>query len=158
MTRRLLARNYILLPRVLAHLKGHSRKLDSQLPRGHPHPSGDDEGAGGPADDGRLDLPARHAVQLGPAGVGEDPLPPGLVLFARYSEGASWRPQRLTPGRAVLDLLANTLPARRQPGAALNALEKVARAAPAYRVERGEAEESVESILGLLEQTADDPG
>lgn len=98
------------------------------------------------------------ADELGPAGVGDGPIPPGLVLFAQYREGAKWRPRRLTPGHAVLDLLANTLPARREPEAALGALESVARAAPAYRVTRGEAEDAAPRTLDLLDRANSDPG
>jgi len=96
------------------------------------------------------------AEELGPAGVGVDPIPPGLVLFSKFRDGATWRPRRLTPGRAVLDLLANTLPARRQPEAALEALKSVARAAPAYRVSRGEAEDAALRALRLLERAMSD--
>ncbi len=96
------------------------------------------------------------AEELGPAGVGETSIPPGLVLFARYRDGATWRPRRLTPGHAVLDLLANTLPARRKPEAALEALEGVARAAPAYRVTRGESEDAAPRALRLLERVMRD--
>jgi hypothetical protein len=96
------------------------------------------------------------AEELGPAGVGEAPIPPGLVLFARYRDGARWRPRRLTPGQAVLDLLANTLPARRRPAAALEVLERVARAAPAYRVTRSEAEDAAPRALRLLERIMKD--
>ena len=52
----------------------------------------------------------------------------------------------------MLDLLANTVPARRKPEAALEALHQVARAAPAYRATRGEADEAVPRVLRLLER------
>jgi len=92
------------------------------------------------------------AEELGAAGVGEEAIAPGLVLFARYRDGASWRARRLTLGATVLELLSNTLPARRKPEAALDALEKVARAAPAYRVTRGEADDAVPRAIRLLER------
>jgi hypothetical protein len=97
------------------------------------------------------------SAELGPAGIGQQPIAPGLILFARFREGAAWRARRLSPGKAVLELLANTLPARRKPEAALDALEKVARAAPAYRVTRGEAGEAVPRAVRLLERALKAP-
>jgi hypothetical protein len=96
--------------------------------------------------------------ELGPAGLGEEPIPAGLVLIAEYREGAVWRPRRLTPGNAVLELLANTIPARRRPEAALEALEAVARSAEAYKVTRGEADEAAGEALRLLGRALDVPG
>jgi len=92
------------------------------------------------------------ADELGPAGVGKEPIPVGLVLFSRYREGATWRPRRLTPGRALLEMLANTIPARRKPEAALEALEAVARTAPAYKMTRGEAAGAAAKAIRLLER------
>jgi serine kinase of HPr protein (carbohydrate metabolism regulator) len=94
------------------------------------------------------------AEELGEGGIGTEPLIPGLVLVSRYKQGAVWRARRLSPGRAMLDLLSNTLPARRRPAAALAALEQVVVAAPSYRVTRGEADEAVPRALRLLERAA----
>lgn len=92
------------------------------------------------------------ADELGSAGVGEEPIPAGLVLFSRYREGAAWKPRRLTPGQAVLEMLANTIPARRKPEAALEALEAVARAAPAFKLTRGEAVDAAAGAIRLFDR------
>jgi hypothetical protein len=75
------------------------------------------------------------------------PLPVGLVAVARYDEGARWRPARLTPGRAVLELLANTIVARSHPAAALATLRRVVSRAQSFAGRRGEAKETAAWLL-----------
>ena len=82
----------------------------------------------------------------GVAGVG--PLPVGLVLLTRYVRGTRFRPRPVSAGRAVLGLLANTLPARRRPGRVLDTLTHVVAHASVFRGTRGEAEETAREILG----------
>lgn len=83
---------------------------------------------------------------------GTRPLPVGLVLLTRYVSGARFRPRPVSAGRTVLELLANTLPARRRPGRVLDVLSQVASQALALRGTRGEAEWVAQRILhgGLL--------
>ena len=76
------------------------------------------------------------------------PLPVGLVLITRYVSGARFRPRSISGGRAVLDLLAHTLPARRRPGRVLDALTQAVAQASVLRGMRGEAEETARQILG----------
>lgn len=84
--------------------------------------------------------------------VGQEPLPVGLVLMCRYRTGSRWRPRRLGGGNAVLDLLANTLSARRQPELVLPVLQQVATGAASYRASRDEADDVVPQILRLCER------
>jgi hypothetical protein len=79
---------------------------------------------------------------------GTRPLPVGLVLVTRYTGQARFRPRRLSAGRAVLDLLAHTLPARRRPKLVLDTLTQVVSQALVLRGARGEAEETADQILG----------
>jgi len=67
------------------------------------------------------------------------PIPVGWILATRYREGSRWRPRALTPGQAVLQLLAHTVPARSRPAMALAALRAAASRAKAVRSPRGEA-------------------
>jgi len=69
------------------------------------------------------------------------PLPVGLILSARYEAGARWRPRPLSPGRAMLALLDNTVQVRTQPQAAMQILQKAALSAGAFQGKRGEAEQ-----------------
>jgi len=78
---------------------------------------------------------------------GSRPLPVRLVISTSYKEGARWRPRQLTPGRGVLELLANTVSARSQTKLALATLPKAVRSAEVLKGVRGEADEVVERIL-----------
>ena len=69
------------------------------------------------------------------------PVPVGLVVLTRYQTGAKWRPKMLSPGPALLQILANTVAARRRPKAALQVLGKVVSQAQVLRGVRGEADQ-----------------
>ena len=84
--------------------------------------------------------------------VGTDSLPIGLVLMTKYQTSATWRPKKLTPGKAVLELLDNTVSARRDPEAALSALRQVVADAEVLKGVRGEAEQTVPAILRRLDR------
>jgi hypothetical protein len=79
---------------------------------------------------------------------GARPLPVGLVLITRFVSGSRFRPRPISAGRAVLELLANTLPARRRPERVLDTLTQVVSQALVLRGPRGEAEETAHQILG----------
>ncbi|MBV8859454.1 MAG: hypothetical protein JOZ02_21155 [Acidobacteria bacterium] len=79
------------------------------------------------------------------------PLPVGLVVVSRFERGAGWRPRRLTTGECVLELLSNTVPARRSPARVLDTLTKAAAGANALAGPRGEAATVAQSILRSLE-------
>jgi hypothetical protein len=92
--------------------------------------------------------PAKYrAEELGGV-AGTRPLPVGLVLVTRYVGGARFRPRPLSPGRAVLELLSHTLPARRRPERVLDALTQAVEQASVLRGPRGEADEAARQILG----------
>jgi hypothetical protein len=98
---------------------------------------------------------ARRAEELGGA-VGAQPLPVGLVVLAEHRPGAVWRPERLTRGQAVLEMLAHTVPARLRPEASLTALEHAVAKATVLRGARGEAGDLAPELLRSLEE--DEPG
>jgi hypothetical protein len=99
-----------------------------------------------PGRDGGPPMKYRAEELGGVAGV--CPLPVGLVLITRYVSGSRFRPRPLSAGRAVLELLAHTLPARRRPGRVLEALTLAVAQASVLRGTRGEAEETAHQILG----------
>ena len=78
------------------------------------------------------------------ADTGSKSLPIGLVVTTRFKEGARWRPRELTRGKAVLELLANTVSARSQPQMALSFLTKAVATATSLKGTRGEARQIVE--------------
>jgi hypothetical protein len=106
---------------------------------------------------GGCDLHVRRpsAEELGGRS-GREPLPVGLVVLASHRPGAEWRPETLTAGQAVIEMLAHTVPARLRPAASLVALERVAARATVVRGERGEAAELAPRLLQLLESLAGD--
>lgn len=81
------------------------------------------------------------------ANVGSKPLRVELVVSTGYKPGARWRPRKLTQGKGVLELLANTVSARSQPQLALRVLPKALESARIMKSARGEASEIVKSIL-----------
>jgi hypothetical protein len=91
----------------------------------------------------------KHPVDTLGGHVGTDPLPVGLVVVSKFRSGGEWRPRRLSPGRGVLALLANTVAARRIPEIALATLHQVVAVASVVASERGEASSVVEPILEL---------
>jgi hypothetical protein len=80
-------------------------------------------------------------------GNGVRPLPVGLVVVSRYESGERWRPRRLSAGQAMLELLANTVPARRKPKVVMTTLERVVSRALVLKGVRGEANETARLIL-----------
>ena len=78
---------------------------------------------------------------------GTKPLPVGLVLMTQFKSGARWRPRKLTPGRGVLELLFNTVSARRSPERALATLQRVTAQAEVLKGVRGNATEVVDALL-----------
>ncbi len=79
------------------------------------------------------------------------PLPIGLVVLASHEPGAEWRPQTLTKGQAVIEMLAHTVPARLRPLASLQALERAVGRATVVKGQRGEAKVVARRLLQLVE-------
>lgn len=78
---------------------------------------------------------------------GSEPVPLGLVLVTSYRPGTRWTPERLARGEAALALLANTVPVRSRPQAAMRAVTRALDGAVALRGERGDASEIAEELL-----------
>ncbi len=76
-----------------------------------------------------LRQPTGRPLRLGPEGLGSrpghEPLRVSTVLLTRYRRDTAWRPQRASPGQAVLELMQNTVPVRRRPDEVLTALERM---------------------------------
>jgi len=78
---------------------------------------------------------------------GTKPLEVGWILVTGYREGACWRPRLLSPGHAMLELLARTVPVRQRPRTVLATLRRAIVDARTLKSSRGEAEEVVQSVL-----------
>jgi len=78
---------------------------------------------------------------------GIKPLPVGQVVVSRYQTGSRWRPTKLSAGETILELLANTIPARRKPEVVIPTLRAAVSAATSFRGVRGEAGDTARLIL-----------
>jgi hypothetical protein len=95
------------------------------------------------------------AAQLGGQS-GRKPLPVGLVLMTQFKSGARWRPRKLTAGKGVLEMLFNTVSARRSPARALATLQRVAAQADVLKGVRGDARQVASAVLERVEGKAFD--
>jgi len=96
--------------------------------------------------EGELQQSKIEAIDLGGYS-GTRPLNVGLVLMTQFKDGAHWRPRKLTAGKAVLELLFNTVSARRNPERAMSTLQRVTAQAEVWKGVRGHATEVVPAVL-----------
>ena len=102
-------------------------------------------------ENGHLAKPKKYRVEVLGGKSGSKPLPVGMVVVSKYEAGARWRPRRLSEGEGALELMANTVSARRQPEAMLEAIREVVSQAPVWKGSRGEARQVVEFLLESFE-------
>ena len=81
--------------------------------------------------------------------VGDGPLPLGLIVLTHYQPAVFWQPRMVSPGEALLALLANTMSARRRPQFVLTALQCALTSSRVLASPRGEAKETTEQLLQL---------
>lgn len=115
--------------------------------RVHPHP--------GPLSIRHERGATRYMIEALGGRAGLEPAPVSLVVMTRFRATARFQPLRLSPGRGALALLANTVPARRHPEAALATLGKVVTSAPVFESERPDACDVADAILDLAESLPD---
>lgn len=92
-----------------------------------------------------------HPEDLG-GEIGTGPLPIGLVVITQYEANARWQARELTPAKAMLALLDNTVAARSQPHNTMDRLQLIVTNAVAIKSKRGEADGVVGRILKHLPQ------
>jgi hypothetical protein len=85
---------------------------------------------------------------------GEKPLPVGMVLITEYERGADWKPQILSEGLGVMEMLSHTIPIRYNPKFSLKVLNKTANRAIIVKTKRGEAKEFALKLLSFFENKA----
>jgi hypothetical protein len=96
--------------------------------------------------------PTKYTVEEFGGRSGVKPLPVALVVSSCYVEGATWQPRKISAGHGTLELLANTVPARRQPELSLTTLQHAASQAHFFKGNRGEASELANWILSFVEE------
>ncbi len=82
---------------------------------------------------------------------GHDPIPAGLVLFTRYKKFARWRPEIISAGQGVLELIQYALPMRRRSELTFTVLNKIARRAIIVSSLRGTAENFAKTLLNFVD-------
>jgi hypothetical protein len=86
--------------------------------------------------------------------IGRGALPVGWILFTKYDENAVWAPTPLTPGKAVIEIISQTIPIRYAPEFSLKVLKKITSNAILLKSNRGDAREFVESFLDFVDNKA----
>jgi hypothetical protein len=92
----------------------------------------------------------RHAVTTLGGAAATDPVRVGAVIVTTYRQGATWHPAPLSPGEAVLALLANTIPARSRPSQSIQAIGRAIEGAVLLQGERGEGKTLAPLLLESL--------
>lgn len=93
----------------------------------------------------------RQPVEMLDGRAGVKPLPVGLVVLSTYKAGARWQPRPLSAGQGILEMLVQTVSARRQPERVLSVLRRAAQEALILKGARGEARQTASAILKRLD-------
>lgn len=99
---------------------------------------------------GRVTRTKRYEVEALGGRKGTKPLRVAMIIVSKYREGARWRPRQLSEGEAALELMSNTVSARRRPEAMLEAIRPVVSRASVFKGTRGEAGRVVDWIFERL--------
>lgn len=83
--------------------------------------------------------------------IGTEPLPVGMVLITEFEAGAEWKPEIISAGKGIMEILPHTIPIRYKPEFSLQVLNKMANRAIIAKSKRGEAKEFVEMLLRFYE-------
>ncbi len=88
---------------------------------------------------------------------GGEPLPVGMVLITGFEEGNEnrdvWKPEILSRGQGIMEMLAHTIPIRIKPKFSLEVLNKVTKRAIICKSLRGDASEFADLLLDFFENT-----
>jgi hypothetical protein len=79
--------------------------------------------------------------------LGTKPLRVGLVLMTSFKKTATWKPCKLPAGQGVLELLSQTVSARRNPERAFSTFKELVQGATILKGTRGEAAEMIDKLL-----------
>jgi hypothetical protein len=85
--------------------------------------------------------------------IAERPMKIGAIVTTRYRKSTKSRFREASPGQGMLDLIANAVAARLSPSRVFAVTRKTSVGATVLRGSRGEARETAEQLLAILEQT-----
>jgi len=98
----------------------------------------------------QMDLP----VEEFGGNAGTKPIPVALVLITEYKRNAKWKPQELSAGQGIMEILPHTLPIRNKPEFTLNVLNNVAERAIITKTKRAEANVTARLLISFFETQA----
>jgi hypothetical protein len=81
---------------------------------------------------------------------GTQPLNVSQVIFTRYVEYGEWRPEPVSEGTAVLEMMRHSIAVQRTPGRVMATLARMMATASAVHSERGEASEMARALLAEM--------
>ena len=99
-----------------------------------------------PGEEVQTPIPVEHLN--GRAGIAL--IPAALIAFIDYAPSATWSPQPVTPGMAVLEMLRHTIPVQRTPARVLATLTALVANTTIFRTQRDEAPEAARRLLSRL--------
>ncbi len=82
---------------------------------------------------------------------GEVAIDVGMVLVTEFRRRARWRPEILTRGQGVLEIISHTVPIRNDPELSLNVLNKVVNGAVCVKSDRSEANRFARKLLDYFD-------
>jgi hypothetical protein len=72
------------------------------------------------------------------------------VVFADYVQGGRWKPEAMSHGEAVLEMMRHAIAVQRAPARVMASLAKMMETAEAMRTARGEANETARQLLAMM--------
>lgn len=83
---------------------------------------------------------------------GTTPIPVGMILVTGYAPGARWKPQMLTAGQGILEMMPHILSVRRHPEFVVKVLNNVVNSAIIASSPRGTAEKFAKILLNFVDK------
>lgn len=83
---------------------------------------------------------------------GRNSIPVGMILLTSYEKGGKWRPEVLTAGSGIMELIPNTLTMHRDPAFALKVLDLVTRRAIIVKSPRGDVKKFAKFLLAFFDK------
>ncbi len=80
------------------------------------------------------------------------PLPVGMVLVTEFKSRSRWKPEVLSSGQGVLEIISHTVPIRNSPEKSLNILNKVVENAVVVKSNRSEADRFAKRLIEYFEK------
>ena|SRR5688572_13020177 len=86
------------------------------------------------------------------ARIGQNAIPVAMVLVTSFSRGATWKPEVLTAGSGILEIIPNTLTMPGDPAFSLKVLDLLAQRAIIVKSPRGDAKKFAKFLLEFFDK------